>query len=205
MYSPGGLARPDMAWLILAAATSIHWPALPPQASLPDYPENRRADMLEPDSGHPRANHDEVEFMSLTQSLIDLIKEIPAAAIQKARIELITDQLKLIEAGKAASDKRVAELENRVAELEEENADLRGKIVAQVKASPFEEHEGVLWKREPDGGVKPIAYCPNCQMAMSVVRAIRYPDNKVECSLCHFKAPFQPYRVEQIAAELSKK
>jgi hypothetical protein len=50
--------------------------------------------------------------------------------------------------------------------------------------------------------VKPIAYCPKCQLAMHVVRRVPMVD-EVRCSQCKFKAPFKSYRVEQIAAELT--
>ncbi len=110
----------------------------------------------------------------------------------------MAEKLKTAEADNAKLQQRVEELEGRVAALKELNAELRGKIVDQVKASPFVEHEGVLWKREADGGVKPIAYCPSCQLAMhSGIGTIEFNFHVA------ISKPFQPYLVEKIAEELS--
>jgi hypothetical protein len=141
--------------------------------------------------------------MSWTDWVAKKLEEYPAIAVAKQQLDFMAEKLKTAEADKASLEKRVAELEERVTELKELNAELRGKIVAFAKASSYEDHEGVLWKREADGSVKPIAYCPDCQRAMHSVGFHRV--NEVKCSKCGLVAPFQPYRVEKIAAELSKK
>jgi hypothetical protein len=130
--------------------------------------------------------------------IAELLKELARLPVSHERVAFFQDQLRKLEADKAA-------LEKEATTLREQNAQLREKIVALTKANTFEEHDGVLWKREPDGAVKPIAYCPTCQLAMHTDKGNVYFNQKVECSKCGFQAPFKPFRVEQIAAELSKK
>lgn len=114
-----------------------------------------------------------------------MLKEFPALSVAKERLSLIEEKLK------------AAEEENR--KLREENEILRPNAARVDKRKEFTEFNGVLWKKF-DGVIETIAYCPECELAMSA-----FPpgsDEMLICSKCNFTAPFTPNEVKALAKKL---
>lgn len=117
--------------------------------------------------------------------LTDLLKDYPTLSVAKERLSFIEEKL------------RAAEEENQ--KLREENASLRSKVDSVEKREQFIAFSGVLWK-EFNGIVDEIAYCPECNLAMSA-----FPPGSNEmliCSKCNFTAPFSPNEVKALAKKL---
>ncbi|MGH9426349.1 MAG: hypothetical protein ACRD2L_08605, partial [Terriglobia bacterium] len=120
------------------------------------------------------------------------LKDYPALSVAKERLALVEERLKQ------------AEVQN--AKLKEENSaliaectELRKKVSAHEKTSPFIEYMGVLWK-ERGHLVEPLAYCPDCKLAMSAFPPSS--DETLICSKCNFVAPFLPSQIRDMTLRL---
>lgn len=101
--------------------------------------------------------------------LTDLLKEYPAVAVVKERL-----------AAKEEEMKRLAE-EN--AALNAENTTLKKKLALAEIPDQFTMKNGVLWKRNPEGGYERMPYCPNCKHVMAQMGSFN-----PHCSKCKIMA-----------------
>ena len=124
--------------------------------------------------------------------LSDLLKDYPALSVAKERLALVEDRLK-------QAEKENASLKAENVALQTECSELKKKVSLHEKAPPFFEYMGVLWK-ERGGLIEPLAYCPECKLAMSA-----FPpgsDESLICTKCNFTAPFSPSQVGDLALRL---
>jgi hypothetical protein len=119
-------------------------------------------------------------MLRMPGKIVDLLADIPTLAVARERLALAQDEIKRLEA------------ENE--RLRKENVALWTRVEA-ITPPEFVEASGVLWRRRAAGAVEPIAYCPNCRLAMSA-----FPPGSNEllaCSKCDFVAPFRPRELSE--------
>jgi hypothetical protein len=107
--------------------------------------------------------------------LTDLLKEYPAVAVVKERLE---HEANLHEATKAKN----AELQLQVDELTKENERLKAELTALRKDEEFENRGGLLYKKGTGAG----PYCPVDEIHL-VDQGISYGMTRWECPKCGFQ------------------
>lgn len=125
--------------------------------------------------------------------LTDLLKEFPSLSVARERLALVQERLKQSEAKSLA-------LQTEVDALRRECPSLQRRIADTPPPVKTYEFRGVLWKEQRDGLIEPIAYCPECKLAMS-----EFPprtDENLICTKCNFVAPFPPSEVRDMALRL---
>jgi hypothetical protein len=88
----------------------------------------------------------------------------------------------------------IAEKDRRIAELEQENARLKREATRSSVVSPADdlvEHEGLLWKRKPDGSFEETARCPECQRPMAAFPPGPHSDSW-DCARCDLTTAWRP-------------
>jgi hypothetical protein len=137
----------------------------------------------------PASNLAKCRYWEIAMGLFtDLLKDFPALAVARERIELAEAKQKSLEEENERLKNEVSELQSRVAMLQSKIPDTR-----------FVEFRGVLFKRQSDGRIEEAAYCPDCKRVMSSL------ENMLPfcCSKCDFVAPFKGTELKSILAQVT--
>jgi hypothetical protein len=127
--------------------------------------------------------------------LDDILKEFPAIAVAKERLEYWQKRYDEFERENAV-------LRGENDRLKRENAEMHGQIEGQLHTAGFIEAEGVLWRRKPNGEYEKNPYCPICKLAMTPSPPML--PTLLSCIRCSFAAPFRPDNLQKIISTLPK-
>ncbi|HXC16847.1 MAG TPA: hypothetical protein VNV60_05340 [Holophagaceae bacterium] len=145
--------------------------------------------------------------MSWVEQATDFVKAGFTLEVAKERLLLWAERLDFAETKEASLKEErdtlkanLGKLAPRTAKLEAENAELKA---AKETRDAFTEHRGALFRRKPDGGWHPVAYCPKCLVSCARDGAGHLP---LVCSIkaCGWRTSFSEQNLETVLAELGK-
>jgi len=145
---------------------------------------------------------------NLIPDILDLIKYlpgIPANDVLRQKILEIRDLAETMDKDNRRYRRSVIKLKKEVQRLNDRITELGGSARGDSAESSnirmmdnYVEHEGALFKRDPDGRHQTVPYCPRCEIATRV----SIYGTPFHCNTCGWYASFDDTEIERIISEL---
>ena len=108
--------------------------------------------------------------------MTDMMTGLKNKVLDAATYELLRRNFELLEENNTQLKDKVGFLEEEVTKLKAENlrliekaAGLQAEVDMAQWHDEFVECQGLAFQKNPDGTVKPVAYCPECQERMTTI------------------------------------